>query len=114
MEAYPMTPHHLFGQQRIPMSRTPLHCLVAVALLAVHVSAWADGFRLTWARENEPHIVMQLSPDQVAAVGRERKLLLTQSQRETLAKFTKKVPPVLGVESLGEPDCSCHHERPVE
>lgn len=70
--------------------------------------ARADGFSLDWAREHEPHIVMQLSPEQVATVGRERKLELTGAQLETLSKFTKSVPPVLGVESLDEPDCSCH------
>ena len=81
---------------------------VVIALLVVHASAWADGFRLDWARENEPHVVIQLTPDQLISVGRERKLTLTQDQRSTLTKFTKKVPLVLGVESLGEPDCSCH------
>ena len=51
---------------------------------------------------------MQLSPEQSTVVGRERKLHLTGPQRETLSKFAKKVPRTLGVESLGEPDCSCH------
>jgi hypothetical protein len=51
---------------------------------------------------------MQLTPEQTALVGRERKLYLTDSQRETLSKFAKKVPRIIGVESLGEPDCSCH------
>ena len=80
-------------------------CLLLCA--ALH-QARADGFRLDWAREHEPHIEMQLSAEQIAAVGRERKLHLTNDQRETLSKFTKKVPRILGVESLGEPDCSCH------
>jgi hypothetical protein len=81
-----------------------LYLLWCIALQQVH----ADGFRLDWARENEAHIVMQLSPEQTALVGRERKLHLTDLQRETLSKFTKKVPRMIGVESLGEPDCSCH------
>ncbi len=90
------------------MPKVPQPLLVAFAVLTLQVFARADGFRLDWAREHEPHIVMQLSPDQVATVGRERKLILTEGQRETLARFTKKIPRVLGVESLGEPDCSCH------
>lgn len=90
------------------MSKTPQYLFIALTLIVMHTSAWADGFRLNWARENEPHIVIQLSPEQVATVGRERKLILTERQRATLARFTKKVPAVLGVESLGEPDCSCH------
>lgn len=89
---------------------TPLLRICSLCLLlcvSLH-QARADGFRLDWARENEAHIVMQLSPEQIATVGRERKLHLTDSQRDTLSKFTKKVPRILGVESLGEPDCSCH------
>jgi hypothetical protein len=77
-------------------------------MFLIPASLWADGFDLKWERENRLHLVMQLSPDQVLAVGRERKLTLTERQRGTLAKFTKQVPNVLGVESLGEPDCSCH------
>jgi len=90
------------------MPRILLALQFVAGFLLLLESARADGFSLTWARENEPHIVMQLSPDQVATVGRERKLILTPGQRETLAKLTKKSPRVLGVESLGEPDCSCH------
>lgn len=67
----------------------------------------ADGFNLDWARENQAHIVMKLSPEQITTVGRERKLILTDSQRRTLSKFTKKEPRILGVESIGEPDCGC-------
>jgi len=77
-------------------------------LLASSSLSWADGFSYLRARERNAHIVMQLSPDQVETVGRERKLVLTEAQKETLAKFTKRPPSVLGVESLGEPDCSCH------
>ncbi|MES2572555.1 MAG: hypothetical protein V4710_21205 [Verrucomicrobiota bacterium] len=90
------------------MPRTPHPLFAAAVFLAFSLSAWADGFHLTRALENKPHIVMQLSPAQVAVVGRERKLVLTEDQRETLSQFMKKVPRVLGVESLGEPDCSCH------
>ncbi len=80
---------------------------VFTTALILAQAALADGFRLEWAREHEAHIVMQLTPEQVATVGRERKLVLTPAQRETLATFAKNVPKVLGVESLGEPDCSC-------
>ena len=80
------------------------YCLFSC--IALH-QARADGFSLRWATEHEAHIVIQLSPEQTATVGRERKLLLTPSQRKRLANFTKNVPEILGVESLGEPDCSC-------
>ena len=90
------------------MSKIPGTFLATVALLVCQVAAWADGFQLNQAREYDRHVVIQLSPEQVETVGRERKLILTESQRERLGAFMKKVPPVLGVESLGEPDCSCH------
>ena len=90
------------------MPNVPVPVRIAAALFAFCGFAHADKFAINRAREHEPHIVMQLSPPQIATVGRERKLILTQDQRETLARFTKKVPRVLGVESLGEPDCSCH------
>lgn len=86
----------------------PLRLLATLAALALHPSAWADGFRLERARELEPHIVIQLSETQVAQVGRERKLILTRRQHENLAGLKINAPSVLGVESLGEPDCSCH------
>ncbi len=88
------------------MSTRSLILIFTIALITTQ-PAFPDGFRLDWAREHEPHIVMQLSSEQVVTVGRERKLVLTPSQRETLAKITKNVPKILGVESLGEPDCSC-------
>ena len=88
------------------MSTLSLIRIFTIALITTQ-AVLADGFSLAWAREHEPHIVMQLSSDQVATIGRERKLVLTLSQRETLAKFTKEVPEILGVESLGEPDCGC-------
>lgn len=80
---------------------------LVLTLCAVVPEVQADGFSLLWAREHEAHIVMQLSPEQVAAVGRERKLVLTPEQRESLTRLAPNVPKVLGVESLGEPDCSC-------
>ena len=89
------------------MFRTSPSLLAPIALLLLHGPAWADGFDLARSRKNEPHLVLRLSPEQVDTVGRERKLILTESQQETLARFTKKVPRALGVESLGEPDCSC-------
>jgi len=45
---------------------------------------------------------------QITTVGRERKLILSDAQRNTLSKYVRKVPKTLGVESVGEPDCSCH------
>lgn len=86
---------------------TPSIIQIFTTALILTQTALADGFILERARENKSHIEMQLSPEQVATVGRERKLVLTPSQRETLASFAKNVPKVLGVESLGEPDCSC-------
>lgn len=81
---------------------------LTLALIGSSSFSWADGFSYLRARERNAHIVLQLSPDQVETVGRERKLVLTETQKKTLAKFTKRPPSVLGVESLGEPDCSCH------
>lgn len=80
---------------------------VAVLTLNLVQLCFADGFSLVWAREHEAHIVIQLTPEQVAIVGRERKLVLTQAQHDTLANFKKPVPKIIGVESLGETDCSC-------
>lgn len=81
--------------------------IVALLSLAWISSSWADGFSLAWSLKNEPHVVLELTPDQVATVGRERKLVLTDAQRATLKQRVKKVPKVLGVESPGEPDCGC-------
>jgi hypothetical protein len=80
--------------------------IVAVLFMIVH-DTQADGFSHLRAREQESHVVLQLSPEQVAVVGRERKLVLTTAQRENLARFAPRVPEVLGVESVREPDCSC-------
>jgi hypothetical protein len=82
--------------------------LFFLALSALLPAALADGFSYAWSRENEPHIVLKLSPEQIVTVGRERKLVLSERQHRTLIKFNKAVPRALGVESLGEPDCSCH------
>ena len=90
------------------MTRSTQFPLIAVLALLGGLSAFADGFQLRWAIEHEPHVVLHLSPDQITAVGRERKLVLTAEQRENLQRFAKDVPSALGVESLGEPDCSCH------
>ena len=68
---------------------------------------FADGFQLSWSLKHESHVVLRLTEEQVSLVGRERKLILTKAQREKLLKYSKTVPESLGVESLGEPDCSC-------
>lgn len=99
--------NRLFGQLNAIATWFRLGSLSILWFIALP-QARADGFRLDWAREHEAHIVMQLSPEQTALVGSQRKLHLTDSQRETLSKFTKKVPRIIGVESLGESDCSCH------
>lgn len=67
----------------------------------------ADGFRLSWALEHEPHVVIHLTAEQIATVGRERKLVLTDSQWQNLRRFSKNLPRTLGVETPDEPDCSC-------
>lgn len=81
--------------------------LIAMTLLAGLELAFADGFRLQWALENERHIVVQLSEAQIELVGRERKLILTPEQRKSLPIKAKKLPEVLGVETKQEPDCGC-------
>jgi hypothetical protein len=68
----------------------------------------ADGFSLEWALAHDPYVTLKLTEEQRASVGRERKLVLNEAQRTMLAKHARKVPRVLGVESPGEPDCSCH------
>lgn len=80
--------------------------MVAASLCGSH-TCLADGFELSRALKNEAHVVLRLTADQVSRVGRERKLVLTVSQRTKLQKYAKEVPEALGVESLGEPDCSC-------
>lgn len=87
--------------------KIPSILTLVLTLCAVVPEALGDGFSLLWAREHDAHIVMQLTPEQVAVIGRERKLVLTPEQRESLARLAPNVPKVLGVESLGEPDCSC-------
>lgn len=85
-----------------------LPCWIAALLSLTCISAsLADGFSLAWSLKNEPHVVLELTPEQIATVGRERKLVLTDAQRTTLRRRVKKVPRVLGVESPGEPDCGC-------
>ena len=71
------------------------------------LSCLADGFQLSWSLKHEPHVVLRLNEEQVSLVGRERRLVLTEVQRTKLRKHAKAVPDTLGVESLGEPDCSC-------
>jgi|GEM_PF-3362346 len=80
---------------------------VIVCLLFVVPSALADGFRLSFALETSPHVIVHLSPEQIIEVGRTRRLVLTQEQKQKLAYNLKNVPDVFGVESMGEPDCSC-------
>ena len=75
--------------------------------MLAHHQARADGFSLAWSLAHDPNITMRLSGDQIATVGRERKLVLNDAQRATLSKYARNVPKVIGVESIGEPDCSC-------
>lgn len=85
-----------------------LRPLLAFAFLSVSFSqAFADGFSLTTALETSPHLTIRLSPSQISEVGRTRCLTLTKEQRDRLGRTLKSVPRVLGIESLGEPDCSC-------
>jgi hypothetical protein len=88
------------------MLKVFISLVFAILLMPVQESL-ADGFSYFRARERNAHVVLQLSPEQVAMVGRERKLVLTPAQRENLTSFAPKVPAVLGVESVREPDCSC-------
>ena len=67
----------------------------------------ADGFSLNRAIAQDEPCVLRLTKTQIAQVGRERKLVLNEAQKQKLQKKTKNVPAILGVESLGEPDCSC-------
>lgn len=78
-----------------------------VIVFAAVSSAFADGFRLTWALETIPHVVVILTPTQIDEVGSRRCLTLTADQKQKLSQNLKSIPRVLGVESLGEPDCSC-------
>jgi len=85
-----------------------LRTLIALVFLSVSSSqVFADGFSLTFALETSPHLTIRLSPSQISEVGRSRSLMLTKEQRDRLGRNLKSVPRVLGVESLGEPDCSC-------
>jgi hypothetical protein len=89
------------------MSGRWLVILAVAAVLCQPLSCRADGFQLSWALKHEPHVVLRLNDEQVSLVGRERKLVLTEAQLTKLRKHAKSVPDTLGVESLGEPDCSC-------
>ena len=68
----------------------------------------ADGFSLDWFLKNEPHTILELSATQAESVGRFRRLELSQQQRTLVRGKSGKAPRVLGVESPGEADCSCH------
>src|SRR4051812_40658867 len=81
---------------------------VAFVFAIVPRGLQADGFSLERALAHDPHVTLKLTEEQRTSVGRERKLVLNKTQRTMLAKHARKVPRVLGVESLGEPDCSCH------
>lgn len=89
------------------MSGRWLVILAVAAALCQPLSCLADGFQLSWSLKHEPHVVLRLTEEQVSMVGRERRLVLTEAQRTKLRKHAKAVPDTLGVESLGEPDCSC-------
>lgn len=82
--------------------------LFAVVIMFSVGRARADGFELKRALAQDRHATLKLTPEQIELVGRERKLVLNDAQRAHLASFVKRVPKVLGVESPGEPDCSCH------
>ena len=85
-----------------------LRQLIALVFWSLSFSqAVADGFSLTFALETSPHVIVRLTPEQVIEVGRTRRLVLTEEQKNNLGYNLKNVPDVFGVESLGEPDCSC-------
>ncbi|HEV7405561.1 MAG TPA: hypothetical protein VGO11_21630 [Chthoniobacteraceae bacterium] len=81
---------------------------LALVILLPARMARADEFVLERALAREHHTTLKLTPEQIELVGRERKLILTEAQKASLARRVRRVPDVLGVESLGEPDCSCH------
>lgn len=81
--------------------------IALVSLSASFSQAFADGFSFAFALETSPHVIVRLSPEQVIEVGRTRRLVLTEEQKKKLNYNLKNVPDILGVESLGEPDCSC-------
>jgi hypothetical protein len=67
----------------------------------------ADGFVLDRALEMHPHITLELTEAQIATIGVWRRLDLTKEQLAKLRARGIKTPKILGVETLGEPDCSC-------
>jgi hypothetical protein len=68
----------------------------------------ADGFSLDRFLQKESHTILELSDEQAESVGRFRRLELSPRQRTLVREKSGKAPRVLGVESPGEPDCSCH------
>ena len=85
-----------------------LRHLTALIFLSFSCSqAFADGFSLVFALETSPHVIVHLTPEQVIEVGRTRRLVLTEEQKKNLGYTLENVPDIFGVESLGEPDCSC-------
>ena len=75
---------------------------------AVASPAFADGFSLDHFLKNEPHVILKLTDRQAERVGRLRRLELSSRQHALLREKSGKAPTVLGVQSPGEPDCSCH------
>ena len=97
-------------QKHIPSSSLNITNVLTKALfclLLTVTSALADGFKLEFSLETNPHVTVHLSPEQIIEVGRTRRLVLTQEQKEKLGYNLKNVPDVFGVESPREPTCSC-------
>ena len=97
-------------QKHIPSSSLNITNVLTKALfclLLTVTSALADGFNLEFSLETNPHVTVHLSPEQIIEVGRTRRLVLTQEQKEKLGYNLKNVPDVFGVESPREPTCSC-------
>ena len=97
-------------QKHIPSSSLNITNVLTKALfclLLTVTSALADGFKLEFSLETNPHVTVHLSPEQIIEVGRTRRLVLTQEQKERLGYNLKNVPDVFGVESPREPTCSC-------
>jgi hypothetical protein len=98
-----------FRQKQIHSSLSITNVLTQAlfCLLFTATSTLADGFNLEFSLETNPHVTVHLSPEQIIEVGRTRRLVLTQEQKEKLGYNLKNVPDVFGVESLREPTCSC-------
>jgi hypothetical protein len=74
---------------------------------ALAASAGADGFSLDYKLSHDPHFFLELTDAQIETVGVWRRLDLTREQLAILRQQGVKSPKTLGVETAGEPDCSC-------